>query len=355
MKQVKRLSVLALGALLFFAACSKNDTSAPAKTYKPLNDGLYVLNEGGFQKNNASLTYYDPASKSATTDIYANINDSLLGDTGNDILIYGSKLYIVMNVSSNITVIDKRTCKSLKQIKAADGRAWQPRNIVSYNGQLFVSAYDGTVSVIDTTLLQITKTIKVGTDPEGLVVSGTNLYVANSGGLNYPNYDSTVSVIDLTTLTETKKIKTAINGKGLAVDPATGNIYEATLGNYANIQGKIYVLNDNKLTDSLDVQTSGRITIFNNKAYVFNMDYTTNTGSISTIDLQTKAITNFITDGTMIQFPYGISIDEASGDVYITDALDGSSTGKVFCFDNTGKQKFWFGTGLFPDKVVFLR
>jgi YVTN family beta-propeller protein len=60
--------------------------------------------------------------------------------------------------------------------------------------------------------------IAVGQNPEGLAVSNGKLYVANSGGLNFPDVDSTVSVIDLTTHTELLKITVGKNPGGVCVD-----------------------------------------------------------------------------------------------------------------------------------------
>jgi YVTN family beta-propeller protein len=55
------------------------------------------------------------------------------------------------------------------------------------NGKLFVTAYDNTVSVIDTTTLSIVNSITVGPNPEGIATTGNYLYVANSGAFNFPD------------------------------------------------------------------------------------------------------------------------------------------------------------------------
>ena len=59
-----------------------------------------------------------------------------------------------------------------------------PENIVAAGGNVFVSSTDGTVAVIDTTTLTITKFIKVGSNPAQMVVAGDNLYVSNTGGFS---------------------------------------------------------------------------------------------------------------------------------------------------------------------------
>jgi YVTN family beta-propeller protein len=160
-----------------------------------------------FNGNNTMLTYYNFSNNTQSTDFFANVNSSSLGDTGNDIVIYGGKLYIVMNVSSYVEVADAFTAHEITKIDMKDGSTpRQPRYAVGYKNKLLVSSYDGTVAVIDTTTLTIDKFITVGSNPEQLVVANDKLFVANSGGLNFPDYDSTVSVVDLSTSPKRKKL-----------------------------------------------------------------------------------------------------------------------------------------------------
>lgn len=361
MKQARCLSVLAFGAILFLAGCNKNDSPAPTKVYKPLNDGIYVSNEGLYPTGSASLTFYDSVSKQATTDIFENINDSTLGTGGNGMVAYGSKLYVIINGSDLIAVVNKRTAQLIKQIKGA--KNWAPQYGVADNGQIYVSANDGTVSAIDTVSLSVTKTYTVGVSPVGLTIANNKLYVANSGGVNYPNLDSTVSIIDLTQGKEAQKIKVGINPQKVVAD-SKGNIYVLVWGYTDYSSGspvvvspaKIYKIDANTqtVTDSTsDLSNAGKMAIYNDNLYLTGIDY--NVAVIFSTSSLKANYTKFITDGTRLELPYGIDIDRNNGDVYITDAIDYSSPGKVYCFDKTGKQKFSFTAGVVPDQVAFLR
>ena len=59
------------------------------------------------------------------------LNHRGLGDTANDMDIYGSKLYVVVNVSSTVEVIDLQSGLSVKQIPMLtdNGSSRQPRAI----------------------------------------------------------------------------------------------------------------------------------------------------------------------------------------------------------------------------------
>jgi hypothetical protein len=67
---------------------------------------------------------------------------------------------------------------------------------------------------------------------------------------------------------------------------------------------------------------------------------------------QTKISDNFITDGTSINNPFAITINPASGEVFIGDAKDFISNGSVYTFDKTGKLEYTLAAGINPGKIV---
>ncbi len=349
---------LSLLSLLFFTiiiSCKKNDSPAPVAPV--VTTGVYTLNQGVFQQNNTTLTYYDFTSATPTTDYFKNVNGFGLGDTGSDFIIYGGKLYIVMNVSGYVAVADAISAKFRDTIDFKNaGVNRGPENIVGFGTNVFVSSTDGTVAVIDTSSLAIQKFITVGSNPAQMNVSGNNLYVSNTGGFS-ASYDSTVSVIDLTSLTETGKITVGINPGSLASDNS-GNIYVACTGNYGSVSPSLVKvsLSSGKVILSVD-SAVGTIRYYNNEL-ITTGGYlgAANVGILNTNDF--SAIRpSFVTDGSTIVNPYGLDIDPATGDVYVGDAKDYVSSGAVYCFDKTGKKKFSFSTspGISPIRTQIIQ
>jgi YVTN family beta-propeller protein len=340
MKKIK-LSFIAIALIAGAASCKKTDsvTTAPKVT-----TGVYELNQGNFGSNNTTLTYYDFGTGLATTDYYSNVNGFKLGDTGSDFIIYGGKLYIVMNNSGYVAVANAFTAKFIDTISFTSGSVNRgPENIVGYGSNVFVSSTDGTVSVIDTTTLAITKSITVGANPAQMAVSGSNLYVSNTGGFSAV-YDSTVSVINLGTLTQTSKITVGVNPGCIAADNA-GNIYVACTGDYAAVAPSLVKVNINTNTVTKSADTAvGTVRYYNNNLYVTG-GYLglSNVRVLSTTDFSAVK-SNFISDGTVVTTPYGLDIDIATGDVYVGDAKDYVAAGEVFCFDKNGNKKFSFST-----------
>jgi len=361
MKRVVFLTMLTAAVTLSLTSCKKDDVT-PADQIKPAK-GVYVLSEGNFFANNAKLAYRDAATGTVYGDFFGQQNPTQsagLGDVANDMLIYGSKLYIVLNISSNVTVLNASDGAFISRIPFEVGTTTrQPRFAAAANGKLYVTAYDGTVSVIDTTSLQISSVIAVGPNPEGIAVYQNKLFVANSGGFNAVP-DSTVSVIDLTTQSEIARLVVGVNPQKVEVN-SVGDVYVTSFGNFSTIPAEVTVLNGNNNTVKSHMGTDyqfDHVRIYKDIAYFYN-NYSTTGVRIKMYNTLTHSVTRneFITDGTAITTVYGLDFDEENDDVYIGDAGNFSDPGTVTCFGADGRKKFSFSIapGISPNKTVFRR
>ena len=87
--------------------------------------GFYLLNEGNMGSNKASLDYYDYTTGVYTRNIYGERNPNEvkdLGDVGNDIKIYGSKLWAVINCSNYVEVMDVQSVRHITKIAVPNCR-----------------------------------------------------------------------------------------------------------------------------------------------------------------------------------------------------------------------------------------
>lgn len=333
--------------------------------------GFYVLNEGNMGSNKASIDFYNYNTGVYKRNIYSEANPDVvkeLGDVGNDIQVYGSKAYAVINMSNKVEVFDAYTIKRIGQIEIPNCRY-----VTFYKGKAYVSSYAGYVgdpasplgyvAEIDTASLKITRTVTVGYQPEEMEIVKGKLYVANSGGYRYPNYDRAVSVIDLATFKETKKIDVAINLDRIKKD-AYGDLYVTSRGDYFDIGSKLFIIDTktDKVKDSLPIAASN-LAIQGDSAYIYSVEWNNtaggNTISYAIVNVKTESIVtrNFITDGTdkQIQIPYGLLINPLTHDIYIADAKDYVTPGTLYCFDKTGKLKWKVTTGDIPGHFALLR
>lgn len=355
----KCLMLAMLSITVITSSCKKEpDDEGNNKPNTPKSTAIYVLNQGTFSHNNASVTMYNMENDSITEDYFMSQNERALGDTGADLFIYGGKAYIVTNVSSQLEIVNSVTFKSIKQIPfIKDEVPQQPSAVTGYQGNVYVAAYDGTVTVIDTALLEIVKVIEVGSNPDAILAASGKIWVSNSGGLNFPNYDNTVSIIDPVTLTETDRFEVGTNPYTLQSD-SYGDIYVVTRGNYGDEKMRLRIIDP--VTKSVKY-TFEEIEVYNftikgDTAYVYYYDFTNLASNIMTINVKTEEVisTSFITDGTQIETVYGIAADPTTGDVYICDAKNYDGLGKVYRFGKDGKLKSSFNAGVNPVAVRFL-
>ncbi len=333
--------------------------------------GFYLLNEGNMGSNKASLDYFDFSTGVYHRNIYAEANPNVvkeLGDVGNDIQIYGSKLYAVINVSNYIEVMDAKTAKHIGKIEIPN-----VRYIRFHDGKAYASSYVapvkfdqnarvGYVAEIDTTTLQVTRTVNVGYQPEELAIANNKVYVANSGGYMFPNYDRTVSVIDLETFKEVKKIDVAINLHRIRATPYN-ELVVSSRGDYYNEPSKLYFidLETEKVTGSLNMAVSN-LDVVGDSAYVYAVEWSHNTQkntiTYGIFNIRTKEVVsrNFITDGTDkdIVIPYGVKVNPVTKDIYVTDAIDYVTPGTLICYNKFGKLKWKVDTGDIPGHIAFL-
>ena len=315
-------------------------------------NGMYILNEGLFQMNNSTLSYYDFTTGKLTENIFLDVNHRGLGDVGNDLKRYGSKLYIVVNNSNIVEVVDVKTVQSLKTINLS-GK--QPRQVAFLDDKAYISCFDGDVVRIDTASLEVEASVHTGPNPDGICACNGKLYVCNSGGLSNPNYGNTVSVVDPVTFTVVKDITVAVNPTRVK-SYSDRYVYVVSNGNYGDVP---YTF------QKIDCQTDEIVKNYNlevlnfdihqNLAYVYSYNYSTMTSWIKVLDLETDEIVKeqFISDGTQLKTPYGIKVNPLNGDVYITDAGTFTTNGDVYCFDKDGKKKFSFEAGLNPSAMAF--
>ncbi len=375
--------LIILPLLLASTSCREDELVVPTE-YDIIGDthqaessirGFYLVNEGNMGSNKCTLDFCDFATGLYARNFYAERNpDEIkeLGDVGNDIGIYGSKLYVVVNCSHKVEVMDAYTGKKITQINIPNCRY-----IRFHRGKAYVSSYVGPVLIdpaapkgavyqIDTLSLKATAKVSVGYQPEEMEIVDDYMYVANSGGYRAPKYDNTVSVIQMIDFKQVQQIPVGINLHRLKKD-RYGKLWVSSRGDYQTRPSRLYVMEKKKgynqmtVTDTIPVACSN-MAFFGDSLYYYATEWNnftaSNTISYGIIDIRTKEIVscNFITDGTdnEIIIPYGIAIHPETGDIYVTDAKNYVSSGTLYCFDRKGRKKWSVRTGDIPAHIAFL-
>lgn len=333
--------------------------------------GFFLLNEGNMGSNKATLDYFDYATGVYTRNIFAERNPGValeLGDVGNDLGIYGSRLYAVINCSNLVEVMDVETARHIAEIPLPNCRY-----IAFDGGYAYVSSYAGAVEFdpeyrrgyvakIDTVTMQVVDTCGVGYQPEEMAVVDGRLYVANSGGYMAPDYDLTVSVIDLSTFEVCNEIEVAPNLHQVKLG-GDGMLYISSRGDYYGQQSSTWVVDPStdEVVRELQLLQNSDMAVYGDSLYVIShswsnvsLDYSTGYAVFDTREGITVT-RNFVTDGTEeeITTPYCIAVNPSNGDIFLTDAKDHVTPGRIHCYGQDGVRKWSATTGDIPGHIVF--
>lgn len=358
-----------LSIALFFSSCKKDDEE-PVIQIQPLTEheaiGVYVLNEGVYSSeigaSESSITFYSIKDNSTEQDYYKKVNGQSLGVNANYLKSYGSKLYCVVtgtegDQNSYVDVMDLNTGKSIKRIVFyAASSSKMPRYITFDKGKAYVSAYDGSVSKIDTSSLNIEASVQLSKGLEQLVIAKNKLYVANSKHPFHEGKANVVSVVDLNTFTKVRDIEVNTNPTGLTLS-STGDLFVSSQGTYSDT----WEFQNNASVTRIDVNTDTKKDIYkynSGKQAVSltshnGLTYAYGEGVLKVFSVFDGSLgVDFVKDNTSIGYTNELTIEALSNNVYISDSGD-FSAGKVICFEKNGKKKFDFIAQAFPKSVAF--
>jgi len=351
---MKKVFIYFMLLAVAFTACEKDPVSKSDKSIS----GVFILNQGGWRTNDASLWTYSPES-GKTSVVISSIANNQLGNLAQDMLIYGGKLYIAITGSSVIRVLDVATKQDVKTIPFFnDGIPCQPRYLAAYDGKIYATCYngeEGIVARIDTATLVWEAQTGVGSYPEGIAESNGKFYVANSGY----GYGNTVSVVDIATFSELRKITVGTNPNIVRADgnyiylSYQGTSWEGVPGGFQRMD-----VRDNSVVTVSD-SPKADFAIANGIIYYYDVTYDStgstevSFGKMSVAANGSKTVSPLITGNVSMVSPYGIVVHPETGDVYISDAGDYVNPGSVFIFDSQGKKINEFTVGIVPCKFVF--
>lgn len=359
-KDLLKIWAIALVCPLFITSCDSDNDDEPT-TVTPASTGLYIINSGNQSSGiDGSISYLDYGTSAMSQKIFTSANGRGLGTTANSAIIYGSKMYIMVTNSNTIEIVDKKTCKSIKQIQPTTDQGSMPRNAAAYEGKVYVSMFDGNVSRIDTTSLAIDATIKVGPNPEEVTIANDYLYVANSDGNNWNGSyadGKSVSKIKLSTFTEEKKITVGLNPTKLCSD-TNGNIFILAMGDYGTTAAKIQKIDRND--NVTDFANGTLMAIKDNILYVINAPYGAESNTYISYNSTTGTTlnNNFVT--TQVDSPCAINVDPVTGKIYISsyELVSGYASyktdGYVNEYSSTGDLINKYTTGVGPIGLTFV-
>ncbi|MBK0401363.1 hypothetical protein I5M27_00095 [Adhaeribacter sp. BT258] len=347
-------SALFLSAGVFFTGCSKEDDKPEAP--RTFENGVFVTNEGQFQKGNGAVSFINKQNNEVERDIFMTKNNRPLGDVVQSMTVHNGKAYVVVNNSEKIEIADAGTFKEAGSINGLK----MPRYAVGLNNKLYVTEWvsygvNGRVSVIDLASNTVSKTITVGQLPEKVLLLNNKLYVVNNG-------ENTVSVINTATDAVENTLVVGDSPNSLAVDAAS-NLWVLCGGKKVYGGAPDYALD-------LNASTAGSLVKINGNAVENTFTFTSKAdmpGNLAMNTAKTKLYYNAenkfyqmetsasaLPTTTFINRNFsGVGIDPATNTIYGAVTTSFSANGKVIRYNTSGAALDSFTVAIGPNNFLF--
>ncbi len=343
----RNLLALALLGLISLLSCRQKDDTPNTSLDA---DNVFVINEGTFGAGNGNLTAYNKSDNSIKATPIEDANGTPLGDVAQSAYTIGDEVWIPINASNKIIIIDPKTFKIKDQItdittprygcvyegKFYIGNAFGPQfysidisshkvttlqvpaagitDMVAHEGKIYMTASASTnknIYVYDTQLQGITDSLDTGDgySPQSIERYGDKIYVLSGSAWHGVPYRFTI-----------------FSGFGAAES------YALAAGEYKDIlthNGQIYMLANDY------VGTGGR-------NGVFRYDPANPTTPQKVIDVPT-GVSTF----------YAMGIDPVTSEIYLSDAKSYTVDGDVYRYTESGALVAKFEAGLIPSFFLF--
>jgi hypothetical protein len=170
----KDLKILILLLALQLSACVK-DKPTEISHHSTSTGNVYIVCEGNLGSGNGSLYAYSTTTNEVSGDLYKSANSGSLGDVFQSMIRMGDGLYLCINNSDKIVVLNAITHKEAGTISIPKPRYILP---VSRNKAYVSSLYNNRIYTIDPQTLQTTGHEQIPfNNTEGMCQKGGALYI----------------------------------------------------------------------------------------------------------------------------------------------------------------------------------
>ncbi len=310
---------------------------------------LYLLNEGNMGSNKASLDAFDFMSGTYTRSYWKFQNPTSsqsLGDVGNDIIRYGSHLWLAINCSNLIEITD------LDAHHVSSVEVPNCRFLASHDGYVYCTSYAGPVSFeidkaqyglvykIDTLNYSVVATCQVGYQPDGIAILNDTIYVANSGGYlgasSADLYENTISVIPISSFSVSETISVAPNLNLIQSHDPSQSLFVNSRGDYAGSPSALYHITKNNSTYDIQLvaEHCSNFSVSDSLVFIINSD---SKSSCQVYDIYQKK-SDTVSLPFNMQCPYGICKLPHTDIVCLTDAKDYVSPGTLYMYNYKSRE-----------------
>lgn len=342
MKHLNTLWLWAALTLVVVSSCKKKTEPPPEEVLYERGEGVFVGNEGLFQQGTASIFYYKFGDQTVHADVFSQANGIALGDICQSMRIIDSELYIVVNNSGKIEVVDPGNFEIVRTIQGFTS----PRHIakVGNNKAYVTNLFGNSIDVVNLDQGTITGSITLSGWSEELALAAGKVFVTNYNR-------EYVYVIDPTSDAIEDSISVGVAGTGIQQD-ANGKLW-VLCGGDTSTPASLHRIDPATLAVEQDFQ-------FQDGGYLgklrFNNSGTTMyilLGGIRKMNITAPSAPANAYIGQNGRSFYGLGVEPTTEDIYVADARDYTSNGVVLRYSSTGTLIDTFNVGVSPSSFLF--
>lgn len=318
---------LFLSAAILLASCTKDPDDQSGSFLS--GNGVFIINEGNFLGGNGSLSFYSYDSLKIYNNLFINANGRPLGDVPNSMAISGERIYIVVNNSGKVEVVDKNTMESVKTITGLKA----PRNIaiISSSKAYVTSIYSDSLAILDLSDNSVSGYINVRRTSEAISVIRNKAFVANWVGGNE------VMVIDTDTDRVTDSVEVAPEPESMVIDRNNILWVLCNGGWKREYFAELIAVNtstneiEKRLPFPLIQQSPSCLQINGDGSALFFLE-----SGVYKIRNDASSIPAEALIPQTEQYFYKLGINPVNGDILVTDAVDYQQKGHLLIYKSDG-------------------
>ncbi len=323
--------------------------------------GVFIVNEGNFTFENASLTFYDIGSGEASQDVFLNKNGLPLGDVAVSMTIRDSLGYVVLNNSGKIYILHSGSFAMKGKITGLTS----PRHLhFVHDTKAYVTdLYARAIAVVNPVTMEITGYIDVSNHQSEFGQHSTEQMIS-FGQYVYANcwsYDNQILVIDTETDRVVDSIEVIKQPNSMVMDRNDalwvlsdggwmGSSYGYETPGLVRVDGtsrlveKVFGFEEGDRPAALRSNEAGDTLYFINR-HVYRMP-------VDPRQEPSIFIASPYEDDFWGGF-YGLAVDPVTSEVYVTDAIDFSQPGVVYRYSPAGLPVDTIRAGIIPGALCF--
>lgn len=333
--------------ILFFSGCVKPPEIQEPGPAPLIESGAYILNEGNFQWGNARLDYVNLNTGEISKDVFKRINNRVLGDVLQSAIYVKGNIWLVVNNSGKIEVINPKDCQSIRTINGLQS----PRYAlpVSEDWVWVSDLYANGIHIVSSGDLEKKGFIPLPGWTEQMHLHTSGVWVTNVRSqyvyLLDPGLNQLVDSVDV-----------GLGNQNIVEDLA-GNIWILSSGDVGqNIPGRISCIDPERrqiiqqfILDTPDGHSLEISIDRNSLFYIY-------AGSVWKLSTQANSLPAIpIVSGTGNQIFYGLSVHPKSELLYVLDAQDYVSEGRAYEYSYSGELKREIISGIIPRSMIFIK